>query len=236
MLQNPVGEIVKKLRKKNAWSQEEFAGVSGIATRTIQRLEAGERANIETLRAVASVLKQDVADLVPLNEPIPAEEFAKVQAEMDQQAEQIVKEVNILPRMLNGKELLGVVSSFHLLNKHYPPPASEEEGSAIAALLELVRDYGDLHSDLSPTHDMEMVFETTRCLEEVERFGLLVFAGKLRGSVVFHAQDGETKPLRMAQGAVFICRATEIAMFADLNNEGRQSARFRVPYGPIQFC
>lgn len=233
MLQNPVGEIVKKLRKKNAWSQEEFSGICGIATRTLQRIENGEKANTETLRAIATILKMDVAELLPLNEPMEAEVFAKVEADIREQAVRLEKELNTLPRVENGKELLGFVSSFHMLNTHYPPPVCQEEGAAMAALLENVRDYGDLHGDLSPTHEMEMVFEVTRQLEELAHYGLKVFAGKLKGSVVFPAPDKGGQPARFRYGAVFICRDAEIKTFNDPNNSGKESARFHVPFGPV---
>src|SRR3954447_17047699 len=165
MLQNPVGEIVKNFRKHNAYSQEEFAGISGVATRTLQRLESGEKANVETLRAIAAALKMDVKELVLLNEPIDAAEFAKVQEAIREQAKEVEKEISTLPRILNGKELLDVVSSFDLLNTDYPPPATHEEGTVVAELLEMVRDYGDIHGELPPTQDMEMVFEASRCLK-----------------------------------------------------------------------
>jgi predicted transcriptional regulator len=42
----------------NTLNQEEFAGISGIATRTLQRIEKGEKANIDTLRAIAFTRRQ----------------------------------------------------------------------------------------------------------------------------------------------------------------------------------
>lgn len=56
--------IVKKLRHKKNWSQEQLAEVAGLSVRTIQRIESGGKASLESLKALASVLEVDVPILV----------------------------------------------------------------------------------------------------------------------------------------------------------------------------
>ncbi len=55
--------LVKKLRLQKSWSQEQLATLSGLSTRTIQRIEGGESVGYETLKSLASVFEIDVADL-----------------------------------------------------------------------------------------------------------------------------------------------------------------------------
>jgi len=55
--------IVKKLRDKNEWSQEQLAEYSGLNVRTIQRVESGQKASIETLKCLASVFEVDISNL-----------------------------------------------------------------------------------------------------------------------------------------------------------------------------
>ena len=55
--------LVKKLRLQKGWSQEQLADISGLSTRTIQRLERGENASLETLKSLASVFEINVAQL-----------------------------------------------------------------------------------------------------------------------------------------------------------------------------
>ncbi|WP_415897988.1 helix-turn-helix domain-containing protein [Neptuniibacter sp. QD72_48] len=43
--------IVKKLRTDRNWSQEELATMVGLSTRTIQRVESGQLANIKGVKA-----------------------------------------------------------------------------------------------------------------------------------------------------------------------------------------
>jgi len=52
--------IVKKLRVQNNWSQEELAVLSGLSARTIQRVESGQSASLETLKSLASVFDVDI--------------------------------------------------------------------------------------------------------------------------------------------------------------------------------
>ena len=55
--------IVKELRVKNKWSQEQLAAMSGLSARTIQRVESGQSASFETLKSLASVFEIDVNKL-----------------------------------------------------------------------------------------------------------------------------------------------------------------------------
>jgi len=55
--------ILKKLRKNNNWSQEQLATLSGLSLRTIQRVEAGNTASLETLKSLASVFEINISKL-----------------------------------------------------------------------------------------------------------------------------------------------------------------------------
>lgn len=51
------------LRQEVGWTQERLAAESGVGLRTIQRLEAGSEASLETLSMVAGALRVPVRDL-----------------------------------------------------------------------------------------------------------------------------------------------------------------------------
>jgi transcriptional regulator with XRE-family HTH domain len=48
---------------KRSWSQEQLADFSGLNVRTIQRVESGQKASLETLKCLASVFEVDIDTL-----------------------------------------------------------------------------------------------------------------------------------------------------------------------------
>ncbi len=55
---------VQSLRRGKGWSQEDLALHAGVSARTIQRIEAGHAASLETLKCLAAVLETSVSDLI----------------------------------------------------------------------------------------------------------------------------------------------------------------------------
>lgn len=55
--------ILKQLRISRHISQEQLAQMSGLNVRTIQRIESGHNASVESLKCLASVLEVDVDTL-----------------------------------------------------------------------------------------------------------------------------------------------------------------------------
>lgn len=55
--------MVRKLRMERGWSQEQLAQLSGLNIRTIQRIESGNKAGLETLKALAAVFDVDINHL-----------------------------------------------------------------------------------------------------------------------------------------------------------------------------
>ena len=53
---------IKKMRLERHWSQEQLAEMSGLSIRTIQRIENGENAGLESLKSLAAVFETDIAD------------------------------------------------------------------------------------------------------------------------------------------------------------------------------
>ncbi|WP_288425907.1 2TM domain-containing protein [uncultured Agrobacterium sp.] len=74
--------LIQKLRLQRGWSQEQLATVSGLSVRTIQRIEHGQSASLETLSALASVFEVDVSQLTePLEKDMPNTSLTYTEAE-----------------------------------------------------------------------------------------------------------------------------------------------------------
>lgn len=57
-------QLIRNERLKRAWSQEQLAQVSGLGIRTVQRIENGSNASLETVKALAAVLELRVEALL----------------------------------------------------------------------------------------------------------------------------------------------------------------------------
>ncbi len=55
--------IVRKLRLQQGWSQEQLSEFSGLSIRTIQRIERGQNASVESLKSLAAVFEIELTDL-----------------------------------------------------------------------------------------------------------------------------------------------------------------------------
>jgi transcriptional regulator with XRE-family HTH domain len=54
---------IRQLRLEKGWSQEQLATIAGLSTRTVQRIENGEQASLETLTAIAAAMGLQIGDL-----------------------------------------------------------------------------------------------------------------------------------------------------------------------------
>ena len=55
--------LIQKLRLQKGWSQEQLSLLSGLSVRTIQRLERGQPASAESLKALGAVFEVDFSIL-----------------------------------------------------------------------------------------------------------------------------------------------------------------------------
>jgi transcriptional regulator with XRE-family HTH domain len=53
---------IKKMRLDRHWSQDQLAEMSGLSIRTIQRIENGENAGLESLKSLGADFETNIAD------------------------------------------------------------------------------------------------------------------------------------------------------------------------------
>lgn len=61
--------LIQKLRLHRGWSQQQLADLSGLSVRTVQRLEQGQSASVESLKSLAAVFEIDFSELQRTNMP-----------------------------------------------------------------------------------------------------------------------------------------------------------------------
>ena len=82
---------IKKIRLERHWSQEQLAEMSGLSIRTIQRIENGENAGLESLKSLAAVFETNIED-----------------SNKKEEAEQIRKEEEYVQSVKGFYKLLGL--------------------------------------------------------------------------------------------------------------------------------
>ena len=93
--------IIRKLRLQRGWSQEQLAEMSDLSVRTIQRLERGKKAGLESLKSLAAVFEVELANLYEDTEmksaiTVKPEELSKLEETMtweEQRAMEYVRDV-----------------------------------------------------------------------------------------------------------------------------------------------
>ncbi len=129
-----LGMVVKLHRELRQWSQEQLGEISGLSTRTIQRVEDGQASSLDTRRALARAFEFE--DVDALNKPfvIPTED------ELKAAKENIT--LSALP-LSTGKELAGLVE---VASMDLSTPAfdlSREADERFAELVDYFREYRD---------------------------------------------------------------------------------------------
>lgn len=55
--------MIKQIRISKGWSQEQLSQFSGLSVRTIQRIERGHNAGLESLKCIAATFDMDISQL-----------------------------------------------------------------------------------------------------------------------------------------------------------------------------
>lgn len=184
----PKANFVDK-RKKHGWTQEQLSDISGVAVRTIQRLENGKPAALSSLQALAAAFKCDIQDIIDEDtSSLRSDESSDKKQDQNQKAE---PQVYLLPRLKSGKAITDIVSSTHMYHTDYDEPQTREEAEAVSIFMQSIRDWGDIWNDIEPGEQITASFDCNDLLKEIESFGYLVF-GIRRKIIWIHSEKLRT--------------------------------------------
>ncbi len=168
MPSSPYAEKVKRFREERAWSQEHLANVSGVSSRTIQRIEGGVLASQESLMALANVFGMEVAELIRKNP------YTDTPVEHQQEAKQ--PGIIFLLRIHSGNELFELTKGACSVDMSNDELMDEDEVSLVGDLFGELADWNDVWHEISPKHRVEQEFIFTGRIQELEKHGLWTFA------------------------------------------------------------
>lgn len=160
--------FIRMRREMRQWSQEQLAEISGLNVRTVQRVEQGLSASIDTRRALASAFEFE--DIDALNKPftIPSEEELKAAKEKFD-----LEHVTLTASPLTtGKQLtkLAEICSMDLSEPGFE--LTREADEAFAALVDYFRDYRDCADAYSETQKFEIYDEMQSHIDALKTLGV----------------------------------------------------------------
>jgi transcriptional regulator with XRE-family HTH domain len=120
---------IQERRLEKAWSQEELAQHSGLSVRTIQRIEGGRRAGLESLKCLAAVFETNVSTLMQEQTMIDTQSFdesnqpaAKTNDTTDPLEREAIEYVqNLKAFHMHWISYLVIVPSLYALNLYISP-------------------------------------------------------------------------------------------------------------------
>lgn len=199
---------IKLFRELRKWSQEQLAGISGLTTRTIQRVEKGEPSSTDTRRALARAF--GLEDIDGFNKPIGIPDAEEQKAQQEQFAKDHIT-LKAQP-LISGKELAKLAESTQM---DLFSPAFELERAAdeeFAALTDYFRDYRDCHEMYSEVGKFEVFDALETHIQALKALGVsLCYAIR---KVAFKSAPG-IEPCKAEALYVVACRrGQELKEFA----------------------
>lgn len=170
------GELVRKLRTENGWTQKQLADVIDRSERTVQRVEGSGCCDIETRAALAAVFKVSHSEL---------EGAQKVEQPRCNGTESAVS----YKRLTSGSAIMDlfVAADWYRLSDAEPRSADEREllrnvSSQIEASI-------SIWSDLEPEERIQLATELDGMLKRMESSGLRLFGARSRIQPAIPARD-----------------------------------------------
>lgn len=111
---------VKKHRLEKAWSQEQLAQTSGLSVRTIQRIEQGQKAGLESLKCLAAVFETNISDLIE-EEQMIEDKRTSINLNNRDEAEAIEYVKNLKGFHMSWLTYLVVIPGLYLINIFVTP-------------------------------------------------------------------------------------------------------------------
>jgi len=189
-----VASNIRLLREHRAWTQEHLAQVAGVTPRTVQRVEAGEGAQVDTLQALAAALDIDVQALrfdaleliaqqlgVPRDKVTP-ELIAQRQKEID------AKYVKVpMTRLAASADLRAFSDAMSFYFDCLPKDDALQD--VAAAFQQDLQDLMDVGRDIDASHRRQFEVGTFEHVKELEKLGAVVMVGRRNGRMKVGVSD-----------------------------------------------
>jgi len=183
--------FIRAFREGRGWSQEQLAEISGLNVRTIQRVEQGHAASLDTRRALARAF--EFQDIDALSKPlrIPTrEDFEEAKEKFDREHVTLTA----LP-LTTGRQLAKLVEccSMDLSEPAFELP--REAAIEFAALVDYFREYRDCADLYSETQKFDVYDDLQAHIDALKKRGVSLRYAERKLNVTFGIAQSDAKPV-----------------------------------------
>lgn len=159
---------IKLFREMRQWSQEQLAATSGLNVRTIQRVEQGLSASLDTRRALASAFEFE--DIDALNKPftIPSQEELKAAKEKFDQEHVTLTAIPLT----TGKQLAKLAETCGMDMSEPAFELTREADETFAMLVDYFREYRDCADAYTEVQKFEVYDEMQSYIDALKSLGV----------------------------------------------------------------
>ncbi|MCK9987922.1 MAG: hypothetical protein AzoDbin1_04394 [Azoarcus sp.] len=181
---------IKLFREMRQWSQEQLAEISGLNVRTIQRVEQGLSASLDTRRALASAFEFE--DIDALNKPfaIPSEEELKAAKEKFDREHVTLTAIPLA----TGKQLAKLAETCTMDLSEPAFELTREADETFAALVDYFRDYRDCADAYTETQKFEVYDEMQSHIDALRTLGVSLRYAERKMQVKWGSEP-DSKPM-----------------------------------------
>lgn len=181
---------IRMFRETRQWSQEQLAEISGLNVRTVQRVEQGLSASLDTRRALASAFEFE--DIDALNKPFTIPSEGELKAAKEKFDREHVT-LTAIP-LTTGKQLakLAEICSMDLSEPGFE--LTREADETFAALVDYFRDYRDCADVYSETQKFEVYDEMQSHIDALKTLGVSLRCAERKMQVKWGAEP-DSKPM-----------------------------------------
>lgn len=181
---------IKLFREIRQWSQEQLAEISGLNVRTIQRVEQGSPASLDTRRALASAFEFEDVDALSKPFSIPSEADLKAAKEKFDR-----KHVTLAAIPLTtGKQLAKLAETCTMDLSEPAFELTREADETFAALVDFFRDYRDCAGAYTETQKFEVYDEMQSHIDTLKTLGVSLRYAERKMQVKW-GPDPDSKPM-----------------------------------------
>nr|WP_110140946.1 helix-turn-helix transcriptional regulator [Bordetella bronchiseptica] len=177
------------------WSQEQLAAVSGLNARTIQRVEQGLSASLDTRRALARAFEFE--DIDAFNKPfsIPSEEEAKAAKEKFDREHVTLK---ALP-LTTGRQLARLAETCSMDLSEPAFELTREAEEHFAALVDYFREYRDCADVYTEVQKLDVYDELQTYIDTLKTLGVSLRYAERQLQAKWDSDENSTPmPVRVA--------------------------------------